>query len=114
MPPVLPATIHGIIQARVDRLPEPARHLLQVAAVIKAGRSPQLMEAVAMMPASGVRDALMTLLQAEILYEAGIVSAPTYHFKHVLLQDAVYDMLSTLHASRVACADCRSACVSVP
>jgi hypothetical protein len=33
-PPPLPASLQGIIQARLDRLPAHARHVLQVAAVI--------------------------------------------------------------------------------
>ncbi len=94
-PPVLPATIQDIVQARVNQLPEEARYVLQVAAVINGQMPLNLLQALVILPEHLVRDGVTTLLKAEILYEQGLLlSEPVYIFKHTLLQEAVYNSLT--------------------
>jgi predicted ATPase len=89
----LPASIQGLIQARLDRLPAAEKHLLQMAAVI----GPEVLFPLLHAGMGGSEDALhrgLAHLQAlEFLYETHTVPVPTYTFTHVLVQEAAYQAL---------------------
>jgi len=89
----VPGTVHEVLLARIERLPEPERALLQAASVIGRDFSPALLRAMA----SGDErlDArLATLVQAEFLYEALVADDPLYTFKHALTHDVAYESLA--------------------
>jgi adenylate cyclase len=87
---VLPATVHAVLAARIDRLPEREKQVLQVAAVIgKEFPEPALREA------TGLADldldaALRTLVVAELVYEQALFPEREYAFKHPLTQEVAY------------------------
>ena len=100
---VIPDTIQGVIMARVDRLAEPTRHLLQVASVL--GRSFYYRLLAAMMPLGTDLDAeLAQLKERQLLFERTTRRTSTmrrqmlraeveYVFKHALVQETVYESM---------------------
>jgi tetratricopeptide (TPR) repeat protein len=93
----VPDTIQGVIMARVDRLPEDHKRLLQTASVL--GRELPLNLLSAMWDRADSGENLMRLLadlkRWEFLYEEPTAEEPRYLFKHALTQEAVYQTLLT-------------------
>jgi class 3 adenylate cyclase/tetratricopeptide (TPR) repeat protein len=90
----LPDTIQGVLAARIDRLPEPAKRVLEIASVLGREFPARLLEAVCGAEAD-LRRELATLTRLELLYERVETRAPMYMFKHALTQEAAYDSLLT-------------------
>ncbi len=83
----VPATVQAVLAARIDRLPEREKRVLQVASVIgKDFAEPLLME-VAELPADEVKSSLAELRAAEFVYEQAIFPVVEYSFKHPLTQE---------------------------
>jgi tetratricopeptide (TPR) repeat protein len=87
----LPRTLQGILLARVDRLNDELKEILQIASVIGRVFSSAVL-AKACKRDSAV-DALAALEELELVYRVTDASSLTYSFKHVLCQQAVYDSL---------------------
>jgi len=87
-----PATIHDIIQARVDRLDEPVKHTIQIAAVIGREFDLRLLELLAASPAD-VPAYLEVLKRLDLIHEARSLPKLEYRFKHAVIQDVVYRSL---------------------
>ena len=98
----VPDTIQGVLMARIDRLPEGPRHLIQTASVLGRTCPHPLLEALWAGP--GDLEALVQDLQrGELLYERHGEAELLYVFKHALTQEVAYDSLlqaqrRTLHA----------------
>ena len=108
----LPNTLRGVLSARIDRLAETAKHVLQNAAVI--GRSFDLRILRRLTGLNGELDSQIQYLQDVSLIEALLEE---YAFRHVLIQEATYEsilikkraelhrqigeMLEELHANRI-------------
>jgi tetratricopeptide (TPR) repeat protein len=99
----VPDTIQGVVMARVDRLPEEHKRLLQTAAVLGREFPLGLLARV-----WGAEEALPPLLSDlkrwEFFYEEPTAEEPRYLFKHALTQEAVYQTLlksrrQALHAA---------------
>jgi class 3 adenylate cyclase/predicted ATPase len=88
----LPPTIEGLLAARFDRLPESARRLARIAAVIGRYFSLSLLERVASKEAVG--EGLGDLLRADIVREARRFPELEYTFRHVLLHEAALATLT--------------------
>ncbi len=84
----LPDTLRGVLGARIDRLPELTKHVLQNAAVI--GRSFDLRVLKQLTSLNGGFDP-----QIQYLKEASLVEPfrEEYAFRHVLIQEAAYDSI---------------------
>jgi predicted ATPase/class 3 adenylate cyclase len=84
----LPDTLRGVLGARIDRLPELTKHVLQNAAVI--GRSFDLRVLKQLTSLNGSFDS-----QIQYLREASLVEPlrEEYAFRHVLIQEAAYDSI---------------------
>lgn len=91
---VVPDTIQGVLMARIDRLPEEQKRLLQTASVLGREFPLELLEAIWEQPGTA-RPLLEDLKRWEFLYEAPAVEPPMYFFKHALTQEAVYQSLLT-------------------
>ena len=87
----IPASLHGSLMARLDRVPE-VKEIAQIAACIGREFDPVLVQAVAEQP-EAVSAALDTLVAAELLFRRGERSNPRYVFKHALVQEAAYQSL---------------------
>ncbi len=95
----VPASVHAVLTARIDRLAEREKQVLQTAAVIgKDFSEPVLVQVLADVaphdaaPAD-VAAALRTLAQAEFVYEQALYPVAEYTFKHPLTQQVAYDTL---------------------
>jgi predicted ATPase len=91
----LPPTVQGVLTARLDRLPPEEKALLQTLAVIGTVCPWRLLTQVVGQPEEALRQPLGALQAAEFLYEQPARPEPTYHFKHVLTQEAAYASLMT-------------------
>jgi tetratricopeptide (TPR) repeat protein len=85
----LPATLRGVIAARIDRLPETAKTALQRASVVGRFFSQGTLRALADTDVDLDR-ALAELMRAELVREQRRLPEPEYLFKHALTQEAAY------------------------
>jgi adenylate cyclase len=83
----VPATVQAVLAARIDRLPEREKRLLQVASVIGKDFSEPLLAAVAELPADELKASLAALRRAEFVYEQALYPVAEYSFKHPLTQE---------------------------
>ncbi|HKH46709.1 MAG TPA: adenylate/guanylate cyclase domain-containing protein [Thermoanaerobaculia bacterium] len=91
----VPDTIHGVLIARIDRLPEEHKRLLQTSSVLGREFGLDLLEAIWDQSAS-LPPLLTDLKRWEFLYEAPEntpADRPACFFKHALTQEAVYQSL---------------------
>lgn len=91
---VVPDTIQGVLMARIDRLPEENKRLLQTASVLGREFSSSLLEAIWEIPGSTGK-LLGDLKRWEFVYDAAGKENLLYFFKHALTQEAVYQTLLT-------------------
>jgi class 3 adenylate cyclase/tetratricopeptide (TPR) repeat protein len=90
----VPDTIQGVLMARVDRLPEDHKRLLQTASVL--GRElPLNLLGMVWDQEEGPMRLLADLKRWEFLYEEPTAEEPRYLFKHAMTQEAVYQSLLT-------------------
>ena len=95
---IIPSTIHDVIMARVDSIPERAKGLLQTASVIGREFSHHLIKMVTKFTNDELLSHLSILKDSELLYERGIYPQSNYVFKHALTQEVAYNSL--LHKRR--------------
>ncbi len=81
----VPDTVHGVLTARIDRLPEEAKRLLQTAAVLGREFSARLLAAV--WDGGTAEPHLRELTRLEFLVARSAADEPLYAFKHALTQD---------------------------
>jgi class 3 adenylate cyclase/tetratricopeptide (TPR) repeat protein len=103
----VPATVHAVLAARIDRLPAEDKRLLQTAAVIGTEAPFPLLQAIAELPEDTLHRGLAHLQAAEFLYETRLFPEPEYTFKHALTHEVAYGSLllerrRALHARIVA------------
>ncbi|MCJ7551839.1 MAG: AAA family ATPase [Anaerolineae bacterium] len=84
----IPATLHGVITSRIDRLPPAAKQVLQLASVV--GRIVPLPLLTAIAGHDGLDDHLRILQRAELLRERARLPEVAYIFNHQLTQEAAY------------------------
>ncbi len=96
----VPDTLLGVLSARIDRLPDKAKSLLQTASVIGREFSRRLLALVWEDDAT-LEPELARLTRLEFIYEQTSHSDVTYAFKHALTREAAY--ASLLSRRRRAC-----------
>jgi class 3 adenylate cyclase/predicted ATPase len=96
----VPDTIQGVLSARIDRLPEAHKRLLQTASVLGREFAPRLLQALWEEP-TPLESLLMDLKRLEFLYERARGEEPVYVFKHALTQEVAYDSLLTTRRQRL-------------
>ena len=88
----LPDTIQGIIAARLDRLDDRLKYIMQVASVIGREFTYRILQAI-----TGKRDELKSRLHhlqgLELIYEKNLFPDLEYIFKHALTQEVAYNSL---------------------
>ena len=100
---MVPGTIQEVLLARIHRLADEPKQLLQTAAVV--GREVSLRLLGAIWEGPGVVDPhLRELMRLEFLYERPRAAEPVYIFKHALTQEVAYESLlparrQALHAA---------------
>jgi len=100
-PTAVPETVQGVLMARIDRLADEPRRLLQTASVLGREFSLRLLEAVW---SADPAPHLAELKRLEFIHDAPAFDEPRCAFKHALIQDVAYDSLRSrrrvaLHAT---------------
>jgi predicted ATPase len=98
LPETVPPTIHALIAARLDRLTDPARAVIEAAAVEGKEFGRERLEALV---EDDVAEQLLALVRTDLIRPAGPREG-TFRFRHQLIRDAAYDGISkerraTLH-----------------
>jgi predicted ATPase/class 3 adenylate cyclase len=91
--PQVPATVHAVLAARIDRLPPEEKRLLQTAAVIGTEVPFTLLHAIAELSEEELHRGLGGLRAAEFLYETRLFPELEYTFKHALTHEVSYGSL---------------------
>jgi class 3 adenylate cyclase/tetratricopeptide (TPR) repeat protein len=91
----IPSTIQDMIMARVDRLPDGAKAVLQAGSVIEREFPHDLISTVTDLPETELLGHLSALKDSELLYERGIYPKTSYIFRHVLTREVVYASILT-------------------
>jgi len=86
----IPATVQGVLGARIDRLKAQEKELLQTLAVIGKKFSIGLLQAVTQQKGEELYGKLSGLQSAEFIYEQPAFPDPEYTFKHALTQEVAY------------------------
>ena len=92
---VVPATLQGLIAARLDATPRPVKHALQRAAVVGKVFWPEAI--LAQGPVDGrLDDLLMEAARRDLVSELddrGLGGGRAWTFKHILIRDVAYDAI---------------------
>jgi class 3 adenylate cyclase/tetratricopeptide (TPR) repeat protein len=96
----LPATVQAVIAARIDRLEENAKKILEVASVVGREISISILDLVTGLNPAELLEATQHLRQAELLYDVRPFEQRLLAFRHPLIQEVAYRSL--LHESRRA------------
>jgi class 3 adenylate cyclase/tetratricopeptide (TPR) repeat protein len=83
----VPTSVHAILAARIDRLAEREKDVLQTAAVIGREFDEPTLAAVVEQDAPQLREALQMLKDTEFVYEQSLYPVAEYLFKHPLTQE---------------------------
>ena len=86
----IPATVQGVLAARIDRLAAAEKELLQTLVVIGKEFSLSLLTQVVPQTEAELQGKLAHLQTAEFIYEQPAFPEPDYLFKHVLTQEVAY------------------------
>jgi len=93
---MVPDTIHDVVMARIDRLPEATKRALQTAAVIGREFPSRLLEALWHGPGP-LDEQLRELCRLEFIYERIETEGAVYTFRHALTQETAYGSLLERH-----------------
>src|SRR5262245_16316903 len=88
----IPSTLQDSLMARLDRLGT-AKSVAQQAAVMGRHFSYQVLRSVSQLDESTLQRELTRLLEAELVYQHGVIPDATYSFKHALIRDIAYESL---------------------
>jgi adenylate cyclase len=89
----LPSTVQAVVAARIDRLGERPRQMLQVAAVLGRGITSSALSKISGVQETDVEDALRQLRSTELLFEPSLSDGSVHEFRHPLIQEVAYDTL---------------------
>lgn len=93
--PQIPDTIEELLTSRIDRLPEDAKHLLQLGAIIGREFREDLLKELSEVPDQQLAASVAALIDAELLYARRFPLQTTYTFKHAFTQEAAYHSILT-------------------
>jgi len=97
----LPATVQALLAARIDRLGEREKSVLQAASVIGKEFAEPVLRRVVELPEGQLTPALDALTSAEFLYEQALYPEAEYAFKHPLTQEVAYGSQLSERRARV-------------
>jgi class 3 adenylate cyclase/tetratricopeptide (TPR) repeat protein len=83
----IPSSVESMIAARIDRIAEREKQVLQTAAVIGGEFSEPILEAVSELSKADLAGALGALKASEFIYERALYPVAEYGFKHALTQE---------------------------
>ncbi len=86
----VPASVQAALAARIDRLEQREKAVLEAAAVIGREFPAPILERVVELDPAELEDALRALVAAEFVYERELYPEALYAFKHPLTQEVAY------------------------
>jgi adenylate cyclase len=89
----LPSTVQAVIAARIDRLEDNAKKVLEIASVIGREISILVLDRIAGLDQSELSEAVQLLRQAELLYDVPPFEQRLLAFRHPLIQEVAYRSL---------------------
>jgi tetratricopeptide (TPR) repeat protein len=89
----IPATVHAVLAARLDRLLPEAKYLVQHAAVIGTEVPVRLLQRLAGLAEDSLQRGLAHLRDTEVLSETRLFPEPVYTFMHALMHEVAYGSL---------------------
>src|SRR5262249_2270976 len=92
LPLAIPSTLQDSLMARLDRL-SAVREIAQLGAALGREFSYELLHAVSPLDEERLQQGLKQLVEAELVYQRGLVLQAHYLFKHALIQDMAYQSL---------------------
>jgi class 3 adenylate cyclase/tetratricopeptide (TPR) repeat protein len=100
----VPASVQAVLAARIDRLSQREKTVLQAAAVIGKEFPAPVLERVLELAPAELEDALRNLVAGEFVYEQELYPEALYAFKHPLTQEVAYgsqlaDRRAAVHAA---------------
>jgi class 3 adenylate cyclase len=100
----VPDSVQSLLAARIDRLAERDKQVLQAAAVIGKEFAKPLLAAVVELPEQDLAAAVAALTSSEFVYEQALYPVTSYAFKHPLTQEVaresqLRERRSRLHAA---------------
>jgi len=84
----IPATLHGLITARIDRLPSDLKEVLNVASVLGGSFRHELIRP--LLPAADLDERLERLVEYNFFYESQSFPKAEYSFQNTMVQEVVY------------------------
>src|SRR6266446_356204 len=94
----LPSTVQAVVAARIDRLEESAKKVLEIASVVGREISISILDLVTGLNPAELSEAAQHLRQAELLYDVAPFEQRCVAFRHPLIQEVAYRSL--LHERR--------------
>ncbi len=94
----LPSTVQAVVAARIDRLEESAKKVLEIASVVGREISISILDLVTGLNPAELSEAAQHLRQAELLYDVSPFEQRLLAFRHPLIQEVAYRSL--LHERR--------------
>ncbi len=88
----VPDTVQGIIAARMDRLEDDLKRIMQIAAVIGRDFAFRILQSITGME-NELKSFLLSLQGLEFIYEKRVLPELEYIFKHALIQEVAYNSL---------------------
>ena len=89
----LPSTVQAVVAARIDRLEENAKKVLEIASVVGREISTSILDAVAGLAPPEMSEATQHLRQVELLYDVPPFEQRLLAFRHPLIQEVAYRSL---------------------
>ncbi|CAN5427209.1 hypothetical protein BH10PSE6_BH10PSE6_03790 [soil metagenome] len=89
----IPASVQGVIAARLDRLTKQERTVVQAAASLGSRSRLVTLREVAALPEVLLESALAALDQAELLVKAGAAAGDSFEFPHDMIRQVAYDSM---------------------
>jgi class 3 adenylate cyclase/tetratricopeptide (TPR) repeat protein len=89
----VPSTIQDVIMARVDKLPQGAKDVLQIGSVAGREFSLELIRMGMDIDEQELLNFLSALKDMELIYERGLHPESIYVFKHALTRDVIYNSI---------------------
>jgi predicted ATPase len=86
----IPDAVQAVLAARIDRLPEREKQLLQTASVIGKELPESVLRRVAELREAELASALAALVEGEFLIERALYPEPEFAFKHPLTHEVAY------------------------
>jgi class 3 adenylate cyclase/tetratricopeptide (TPR) repeat protein len=83
----VPSTVQSVLAARIDRLGEREKQVLQAASVIGTEFPEPILEAVAELPTSDLSASLQSLKDGEFIFQQSLYPVSEFAFKHPLTQE---------------------------